>query len=162
IGTMSLQTKSDKQGRFRLAGMPKGAGNIIIFVPNDEQPYLMQELDVPDRPGAGPVTVEIALEPGVWIEGKLNEKATGKPVAEAWLHYIPFLANKFAQQHPSFDRNRNTNGTAFQQRFKTKSDGSFKLVGLPGRAIVGAIVHEKRYLQGVGAEAIEGLNQSGH
>jgi beta-lactamase regulating signal transducer with metallopeptidase domain/protocatechuate 3,4-dioxygenase beta subunit len=162
VGIMNLKTRTDTDGRFRLEGMPKGKANKVILVPNDEQPYFMQEIDIADPPGAGPVSVEIALLPGVWIEGKLTEKATGKPVPEAWLHYLPFLANKFAEQHPVFDRNGNTNGVGFQQRYTTKSDGTFKLVGLPGRAIVGVVVNDKKYLQGAGSESIEGMNQHGH
>ena len=61
IGIMTLRTKTDGQGRFRLAGMPKGKGNQIIIVPNDEQPYFMQEVKVPDPPGAGPVEVSSSL-----------------------------------------------------------------------------------------------------
>ena len=162
VGTMTLKTKTDAQGRFRLAGMPKGKGNVIIIVPNDEQPYFMQEVDIPDPPGAETVPIELALQRGAWIEGKLTEKATGKPVAKAWLHYLPFLENKFAQRHPVFDRDGNTDGVGFQDRFTTKSDGSFKFVGLPGRAIVGAIVHDKQYLQGAGSEAIKGMSKAGH
>ena len=161
-GIMTLKTKTDKDGRFRLEGMPKGRRNKLIIVPNDEQPYFMQELEVPDPPGAGPVSLELALEGGVWIEGALTEKATGKPVPEAWFHYLPFLANKFAQQHPAFDKDGNTDGTGFQHRYISKGDGTFRLVGLPGRAIVGAVVNGKEYVQGAGSESIKGMNQHGH
>ncbi len=45
----------------------------------------------------------------------------------------------------------------------TRPDGTFRLVGLPGRAIVGAIVQAgKPYLEGAGSEAIKGMNSSGH
>jgi beta-lactamase regulating signal transducer with metallopeptidase domain len=60
VGTMTLKTKTDAKGRFRLSGMPKGVGNTIIIVPNDEQPYFMQEVDIPDPPGAETVSVELA------------------------------------------------------------------------------------------------------
>jgi protocatechuate 3,4-dioxygenase beta subunit len=160
-GVTTLKTKTDKDGRFRLEGMPKGRGNELIVVPNDEQPYFMQELDVPDSLGAGPVSVELAMERGVWIEGTLTEKATGKPVPEAWFHYLPFRSNKFVQQHSAFVHGT-FDGTSLQQRYKSKSDGTFKLVGLPGRAIVGAMVYGKQYLQGAGSESIEGMNQHGH
>ena len=138
VGTMNLKTKTDAQGRFRLTGMPKGKGNVLIVVPNDEQPYFMQEVKVPDPPGAGPLSLEVALQRGIWIEGKVTEKATGKPVPEARLHYFPFLENRFAQAHPAFGTSGNTDGVGFQHRYSSKADGTFRLVGLPGRAIVGA------------------------
>lgn len=161
VGTMTLKTKTDAQGRFRLSGMPKGEGNELIVVPDDEQPYLVQGVDVPDAPGVAPVSVEVSLPRGIWIEGRLTEKATGTPVVGAWLHYMPFLENTFAQAHPSFDRHGNSDNSDIQDRYLTKADGSFRLVGLPGRAIVGALVHKKAYLQGVGSEAIAGLNKGG-
>ncbi len=162
IGIMTLKTKTDEQGRFRLAGLPKGAGNKVIIVPSDEQPYLMQEVAIPDPPGAGPVSLELALQRAIWIEGKITEKATGKPLEGAWLHYFPFLANTFAQQHPAFDGDRNADGVGFQHRYLTKADGTFRLVGLPGRAIVGAVVDKDKYMPGAGSEAIEGMNAAGH
>ena len=117
---------------------------------------------MPDPPGAGPLAVEVALQRGIWIEGKVTEKATGKAGREARLHYLPFLENTFAQAHPVFDKNGNTDGVGFQDRYQTKADGTFRLVGLPGRAIVGAVVHDKPFLQGAGSEAIKGMNKSGH
>ena len=102
VGITSLKTRTDAEGRFRLAGLPKGRGNKLLIVPNDDQPYFMQELAVPDPPGLGAVPVEIGLHKGIWIEGKLTDKETGAPVAGAWLHYLPFLENKFAQATPEF------------------------------------------------------------
>lgn len=162
VGIMTQRTKTDAQGRFRLSGMPKGKGNQIIIVPNDEQPYLLQEIEIPDPPGADPVSVEVALPRGVWIEGTLTEKGTGKPVPGAWLHYIPFLENTFAQAHPSFDKHGNGQSSSIQDRYQTKADGSFRLVGLPGRAIVGANVNGHPYINGFGSDAIAGMNERGH
>ena len=154
--------KCDAQGRFRLVGLPKGKGNRLLVVPNDEQPYLMEEVQLADPPGARPLKIEIALLRGVWIEGKLTEAATGKPVAGAWLHYMPFLDNGFARAHPAFGAQGSVAGVVYQDRYQTKADGSFRLVGVPGRAIVGAVVHGKPYLQGAGSEAIKGMNKHGH
>ncbi len=163
IGIMTLRTKTDAQGRFRLAGLPKGKGNQIIIVPNDEQPYFLQQVKVPDPPGAGPVELSLALERGIWIEGKVTEKATGMALPSVRLHYFPFLENKFAQAHPVFHSNGGTDGLGYQDRYMTGPDGTFRLVGLPGRAIVGAIVHGgKPYLEGAGSEAIKGMNSAGH
>ena len=53
FGVHDLKTTTDAQGQFRLIGFPKGAGNKLLVVPNDDQPYFMQEVDVPDPPGIG-------------------------------------------------------------------------------------------------------------
>ena len=89
-GDRSIHTVSDAQGRFRLVGMPKGAGNRIVAIPNDEQPYLMRTADVPDEPGLEPAKVEFQLHRGIWISGRVTDRVTGKPVPGAELHYLPF------------------------------------------------------------------------
>jgi RNA polymerase sigma factor (sigma-70 family) len=161
VGTGRLRTRSDARGRFRLLGMPKGTGNQILVVPNDEQPYFLHTAEVPDPPGMTPVKVEVALQRGIWIEGKLTEQATGKPVVGAWLHYFPYRSNRFAQANQEFGKGR-LGGFVFQDRYLSKADGSFRLVGLPGRAIVGANVWHKSYLQGAGSESIPGMAKNGH
>ena len=45
----------------------------------------------------------------------------------------------------------------------SKADGTYRLVGLPGRAIVGAVVYTgKPYRRGAGSESIKGMNEHGH
>ncbi len=162
-GIRDLKTRTDAQGHFRLVGFPKGRGNQLLVVPNDDQPYFMQEVDVPDPTGIAPVPVEIALHKGIWIQGKVTEKETGKPVEGAWLHYLPFLENPFAQATPEFGADRNVDGTSYQDRYKSRADGTYRLVGLPGRAIVGAVVYsDKPYLRGAGSESIKGMDKNGN
>jgi hypothetical protein len=162
VGTMSIRTTTDSQGRFRLDGLPKGKGNQLLVVPNDAQPYFLHEVRVPDPPGGGAVSIEVTLHRGIWIEGKLTDGATGKPIPAARISYLPFLENKFAQAIPEFGEDRNTHGTEFQDRYLSKADGSFRLVGLPGRAIVGAVVVDREYMTGAGSESIRGMTKGGH
>ncbi len=161
VDTRQLKTVSDANGRFRLVGMPKGKGNFVIAIPKDDQPYFMREASVGDPPGMGPVPVEIELHRGIMITGKITDKATGKPVAEARLHYLPFLENTFVQALPEFDQDGNVEG--FQTRYTTGIDGTYKLVGMPGRAIVGVeCVGNTPYRSGVGTETIKGLDKNGN
>ena len=97
---------------------------------------------------------------GVMITGTITDKATGKPVAGARLHYLPFLENTFVQALPEFDKDGNVEG--FQHRYVTGADGTYKLVGMPGRAIVGVDGDGKvPYRSGAGSEAIKGLDKNG-
>lgn len=162
IGIKSLKTTTDSAGHFKIEGMPKGHGNKLFIVPNDEQPYFMQEFRVPDPAGLGPVAVEITLHRGIFIEGKVTEKGTGKPVPKAFMHYFPFLDNPFAQQTPEFTRGGYTHGAGHQDRYTTRADGSYRLVGLPGHALVGAVNYsEKPYRSGAGSESIKGMDRNG-
>jgi hypothetical protein len=103
------------------------------------------------------------LHKGIWIEGKLTDKEKGSPVAGAFLHYLPFLDNKFVQATPEFRGGNHMPGFGYQDRYQSKADGSYRLVGLPGRAIVGAVVYTgKPYRRGAGSESIKGMNEHGH
>jgi beta-lactamase regulating signal transducer with metallopeptidase domain len=156
-GNRGVASRTDAQGRYRLMGLPKGKGNEITAFPNDDQPYLMRAMVVPDSPGAGPVSVDFELHRGIWIEGRVFEKETGKP-ALARMHYLPFLNNPFTRGLPEFNA-PNVDGNQF--RYATKPDGSFRLVGLPGRAIVGAEAVAVSYKLGVGASQIKGAEKNG-
>ncbi len=77
-----VSTTTDAQGRYRLLGMPKGEGNSIKAVPGSDQPYVVSLKDVPDSPGLDPVEADLELKRGVWIQGKITDKVTGKPLQE--------------------------------------------------------------------------------
>jgi beta-lactamase regulating signal transducer with metallopeptidase domain len=147
-----LKTTTDAEGRYRLIGMPKGKDNRLMILPNDDQPYLMREVKVPDTEGLGPITVDVDLHRGVWITGRVTEKTTGRPV-RARLYYLPFRSNAFAKATPEFGENFNADGD--QSRYESRGDGSYRLVGLPGRAIVGAESVLREYRFGVGVDTIQ-------
>lgn len=159
-GVQVLHTYSDDEGRFELHGMPKGSGNQILAVPADGVPYLMREFAVPNAPGLDPVAVDLALHRGVLIRGRVMDRSSGRPVPSASIHYLPYLDNEFAQAVPEFDDNGYAQG--FQSRFQSKPDGTFVIVGLPGKAIIGADANAGYYMDGVGREHIPGMGDDGH
>jgi hypothetical protein len=137
--------------------MPKGAENRLWIVPNDQQPYFMRDVDVPDPVGLGPVRMEIELHRGIWITGRVTDGATGAPVPTVRMPYIPFLTNEYAQRMPEFPPPHGfVDGDAREMRFQSKADGTYRIVGLPGRAIVGAESNLKSYRHGVGYADISG------
>jgi RNA polymerase sigma factor (sigma-70 family) len=131
-GVHLVRTTTDAEGRYRLMGMPKGAGQKIAAIPVSGQPYVVTSQEVPDSPGLGPVTVDFDLKRGVWIEGKLTDTVTGKPVTGS-VDYFSFQSNPNLHDYPGFD------GTVlmFQLAAKTKEDGSYRIIGLPGPGLIG-------------------------
>src|SRR5262249_3356514 len=124
------ETKTDEQGRYTLNGMPKGNDNKILLLPRNDQPYLPAHAQVPDSPGFDPVTVDFDVKRGVWIEGTLTNKTTGKPV-QAQIQYFATLNNPHLRDHPEFD------GTFVNQRtVSVGEDGRFRVVGLPGPGLL--------------------------
>ena len=76
-----VQTTTDAAGPYRLTGDAQGQGQQDPAragrrpaVPERSRPH------VPDSPGLDPVTVDFELKRGIWIEGKITDKVTGKPV----------------------------------------------------------------------------------
>ena len=92
-----VQSISDVQGTFRLIGLPRGNEGAVVAVPpcdfevygsldadmkvppHEELPYLRARVAVAEGPGDGPLRLDIRMKRGVWVTGRVIEKATGKP-----------------------------------------------------------------------------------
>ncbi len=139
-----IQTTTDKDGRYRLVGLPKGDDNQLL-AETDKLPYLPQSKRVENTPGLGPVTVDFELKRGIWVKGRVTEKTTGKPL-EGGVGYYCFRDNPHHKDIPRL----------FGYGRRTLEDGSYQLVVVPGRGLIAVQVsHNNRYLSGVGAEKIK-------
>jgi beta-lactamase regulating signal transducer with metallopeptidase domain len=159
VGNRLVRTTTDEAGRYRLAGLPKMSGIELLAIPNDDQPFFMQEATVPNSPTLDPITLNFDLHRGIWITGRVTDKATQMPVP-ARVRYFPFLTNEYAQRRsPEFGTDvtpKMVHGATYSERYTTRPDGTYRLVGLPGRALVGAECVSHPYRYGVGAETIVG------
>jgi hypothetical protein len=151
-GDSSVRTVTDKDGRYRLVGMPKGAGNAIAAAPAPGQPYHRAVREVGDSPGFDPVTVDFQLKRGVLVRGHVRDKATGKPVS-ANVIYVVFTDNAHRREAPSY---------AADHYLQTDEDGSFQLVAFPGRGLLAARGWSDHYRMGVGTEKIQGKQDYGN
>jgi hypothetical protein len=138
---------TDKDGQYQITGMPRAKGNELRASPPAGQPYLMSAQKVPDGPGLEPIRVDFTLKRGVWIDVKVTDKITGKPVP-CGVQYFLFGDNPHLKEAPGLVTN-----LYYQNRAK---DGTFRLVGLPGRVVVAALADDD-YLFGVGIEKIPAL-----
>jgi RNA polymerase sigma factor (sigma-70 family) len=147
-----LRAVADREGRYRLVGMPKGDGNVLRAGPPQGEPYLMAVKEVADTPGFEPVTADFALKRGVWITGRVLDKATGAPLP-AQVEYVVFEDNPHRKEVPdlSVDHYLATNA----------ADGTFRTVGLPGRGLLAARAWGYRHRLAVGADKIKGLEPNG-
>jgi RNA polymerase sigma factor (sigma-70 family) len=148
VARTELRTVADKDGKYRLDGLPKGEGNIIRAGPPEDEPYLMATHSVGDSPGLEPITADFNLKRGVWIVAKVKDKVTGKAVP-AQFEYAIFEDNPNRKEVPNFstDSYMRTNAV----------DGSFRFPGLPGRGVIGVrALGGDRYRMAVGAELLAG------
>jgi RNA polymerase sigma factor (sigma-70 family) len=137
---VEVQTTTDALGHYRLTGMPKGKGYQIVAIPGSDQPYIVARADVPEGLGLDPVTVDIELRRGVWIEGKITDKVTGKPLKGS-VEYFSLYSNPSLRDYPGFD------GAIVRNLVAAQEDGSYRVVGLPGPGLVGVYYHKDPYLR---------------
>jgi 5-hydroxyisourate hydrolase-like protein (transthyretin family) len=150
-GDSSVRTVTDQDGRYRLAGMAKGVGNVLKAAPAPGQPYFQALREVQDSPGLDPVTVDFALKRGVLVKGRVLDKVTGRPVF-ANVAYVVFGDNLRRTAVPGFTTDN---------YLQTGEDGSFQLVAFPGRGLVMARGWSDHYCMGVGADTIAGKDERG-
>jgi RNA polymerase sigma factor (sigma-70 family) len=143
-----IQTTTDKEGRYRLVGLPKGEDNQIMAMTYD-LPYLPVSKSVENTRGLEAATVDFALKHGVWVTGRVTEQITGKPLAGV-VGYYCFRDNPNRKEIPTV-----LGATPFH--VSTREDGSYRVVAVPGHGLIAVQVHyNDRYLLGVGAEQIKG------
>ena len=144
---------TDERGQFRLDGLVKGPNRIRV-VPPPDLPYFAHDRVVPDQTGIGALQLDIDLHRGVWITGRVTDKATGGPVA-AFVQYAPFLSNK----HAAIPEYQATQGARFYQGPQgsgtTAADGTYRVAGLPGPGVVAVVARDDIYPKGQGADRIK-------
>ncbi|HJZ90281.1 MAG TPA: carboxypeptidase-like regulatory domain-containing protein, partial [Gemmataceae bacterium] len=153
MGREIVETKTDGQGRYRLDGRPNRTGNRVTVTPPKGEPYLLTA-DYPPRVEPGKTaTLNFNVKRGVFITGKVTDQATGKPLRAAIRYF-------------TWGDNPNLKGMhrVWWIRTTTAADGTYQLVGLPGRGLITANLDELRRgrcVVGAGAEGIKGYEMKG-
>src|SRR5439155_17828419 len=80
-----------------------------------DQAYLNTSLRVGDAAGLGPLTADVVLVRGVWLQGRVSDAATGRPIPRARVRYgaakaNPNLAPFAFDGNPAFRDNRDSRG----------------------------------------------------
>ncbi len=152
------QTITDKDGRYRLTGLETPAKHapdgrideeIMALAPAD-QPYLPGVQSTIEPIEAKTLTRDFGLTRGIWITGRVVDRRARQP-RRGYVEYYVFKDNPHASGASDFG-----GVTQFSRaHYRTTPDGTFRLVGLPGRGLLGARANEDAYRMGVGAERIK-------
>ncbi len=155
LDTRHMRAVTDRQGRFRITGMPPGEGHVLEAVPPMSEPYLMTSQDVsPSLEDGDAKRIEIQVKRGIWIEGRLTDKQSGEP-RFATVDYMPLKKNPHALIKLGPDSGW------LQQRYATDSDGRYRTLGLPGPGVLLVKSKISGYPLAAGAETIDGYDAPG-
>jgi RNA polymerase sigma factor (sigma-70 family) len=145
-----VQAITDEQGRYRLAGLPRGKEGTLLAIPpvdvpelvlkklvsklpkTEDLPYLRTQVTVPESRTDRTLQVDFRLKRGVWVTGRILDPSTGKPV-RASIDYFAYNDNPHLKGSPRFTWSRS--GPSH-----TRSDYTFRLVAFPGPGVLAANV----------------------
>jgi RNA polymerase sigma factor (sigma-70 family) len=156
------RTTTDRDGRFRLTGLPlprryEPSPGIVALPPGPE-PYLAMIKRLPADRESKEATLDFDLPPGVWLEGHVKDKVTGRGVL-AQFQYKVFQKPARPDDGP---QGFGQPGPYYQDPYgnMTDTEGKFRIVVARERAVLGvSAIREQagRYRKGVGADKIEGM-----
>jgi RNA polymerase sigma factor (sigma-70 family) len=132
-----VEATTDAVGRFRLSGLPK-ARQRFLHAQAGDNPYLDQLVEVKDVAGLAPIAVAIKLHRCVMVEGRLTNKATGKPV-KGQAHYMPLAENSELKSLPDtglYQEDRLFSAPPTGTWAFTEDDGRFRLRVLRGPGVI--------------------------
>jgi RNA polymerase sigma factor (sigma-70 family) len=157
-----VETTSDKDGRFRLTGLRRksrlGRENALVALPPAGEPFLSVSRPLAEETQAKAGNFDFDLPRGVWLEGQVKDKATGRGV-EARLGYYVFNGSP-----DDAEVRRLYIPPVFGLSYSTDRDGKFRIVAAPYRGLIGARAKgetKDRYRIGAGAEQIKGRVEGG-
>ncbi|HZU39358.1 MAG TPA: sigma-70 family RNA polymerase sigma factor [Gemmataceae bacterium] len=136
-----VRTTTDAQGHYRLVGLPTEGRFGIMAVPTADQPYGPMSKLAPELSPLAPAVVDFELKRGVWIEGRITDKVTGKPL-RAGVEYSATVNNPNRKDYPGFGSTMLLDIDA-----PPREDGTYRIVGLPGPGVVSVMYGQDHYLR---------------
>jgi protocatechuate 3,4-dioxygenase beta subunit len=123
------ETITDQNGRYELLGLVKAAHYSLTVKPPDGL-YFARSARFEDTAGFDALTGDIELVRWLTVRGRVRDKATGKPIAQARVDYHPLGGNPNVNVKlpGSWDP---------RAEMMTGPDGSYALTVLPGPGVLG-------------------------
>ena len=87
-------TTTDRNGRYQINGLSGETAISLSIFPTEKQPYFQCDFEVPPTSGIGPTKQDLLVPRGIWITGRVSDRATGKPTREIAL-YEAYRGNPF-------------------------------------------------------------------
>lgn len=145
-------TVTDNEGRYRITGLPLGAGNKLVAFTVGDEPYVPIGAVADTSKGESPLAVDFRLKHGAWAEGSVFDAKTKAPLAGEVSYFI--------LRDPEIEKAMPGLRHAFvDELYFAGVDGKFRVPVFPTRGVI-AFRHTStngmtNYPRGAGAEAIE-------
>lgn len=120
---------TDKEGRYRLEGMPRMTEITVEAQPEAGSSWLPNGVTVPDRDGLQPLRAELTLARGVVVTGRVIDRTTGKGIS-CNIRFAPLADNRYFGK-PGYESNN-----SWRCQVQTDTDGRFRLVTLAGTGVL--------------------------
>jgi RNA polymerase sigma factor (sigma-70 family) len=138
-----VRVLSDADGKYRLDGLPKNPRGYFVSVsPPKNTLYMNRVANGADTAGLRAIKLDIELAKGAVVAGRVVDRQTGKGV-KAWIRFAPLPDNRFFGSKPGFDNYRSN-----RTMEDTDKEGRFRLLTIPGKALVMAQIHEGEKFHG--------------
>ncbi len=158
----SNRVLTDERGHFRIGKLPRGGplvfstGIAIAVQAKSGEPYFLGQLEIKPSSTAKPYRAEVRLKSGVWIEGSVRDANTLAPVVARVDYYACKSTPGSGEVVGLNSLSRSNYFTGFST--STRSDGSFKLLVLPGKGVVAIRAQAGKYrYQELNAESVRDL-----
>jgi RNA polymerase sigma factor (sigma-70 family) len=151
-----VQTTTDAEGRYGLTGLSRGregqSVSVLALAP-EGQPYLGMKQQAGGSANLEPVTLDFRLKKGVWVQGRVTDKATGRGVPSLMSYFVFEDSLEKGEAQELFIPFQGGDG-----KYSDKQ-GRFRFVGYPGRGLLGARAtgaNMEHYRISLGATDIKG------
>jgi protocatechuate 3,4-dioxygenase beta subunit len=126
----TVQAVTDKQGRYRLGGLPKMREYLVHAEPTEKGAWLRAGARLQDVQGLDPIVADFEMARGVVVTGRVIDRTTGKGV-QGGVRFVPLADNKYFGKKPGYDSYRT-------ERLMTPTDaeGRFRLTVIPGSGVL--------------------------
>lgn len=149
-GSPFIAAVTDREGRYRLEGLPLEKRNRISAFPTADSAHPTAGASVDTQVDEPSATQDFELKQGVWVHGQAVDDRTGKPITGR-VQYFAFRDNPHLESFPRFK------GTYIAHERRVDKDGRFRIAVLPGPGIIAFKADDhSRYRRGFGAETITG------
>ena len=141
---VGLTAITDDRGQFRIAGQPPSRPNEpnLIAVTVDGEPYVKVIKSIGNTRGRETIQVDVALKRGNWVDGRVVDLTTGKPVA-AVVEYWPYRDNPHLSTYANTTFVDSIGGD--EAEFPTDAQGRFRAVALPGGGVLAVRTVDSTY-----------------